>query len=115
MTQTLDPSSQAHLFIGLPLDPAPQFMRYCPTCSSEQLFNAGWDCPAGLLGYCLGCGCESIAPMRQSVTSGWRGRLSDGPAPQHLPVCQDADVIPEPHSSGTRSTEDVINNGPNDK
>jgi len=40
-----------------------QFTRFCPKCDSEQIFVAAWECAAGLVGCCLGCGDERIAPF----------------------------------------------------
>lgn len=49
-----------------PLEPQPQFMRYCEKCDSEQIFLAGWACEQGLVGCCLGCGDERIAPFTRA-------------------------------------------------
>jgi hypothetical protein len=40
-----------------------EFTRYCPKCDREQIFVAGWECAQGLVGCCLGCGDERIAPF----------------------------------------------------
>jgi hypothetical protein len=44
-----------------PLPITIQFMWDCGTCKSEQIFICGWECDAGLVGYCIGCGSERIA------------------------------------------------------
>jgi sulfite reductase beta subunit-like hemoprotein len=46
-----------------PLPITIQFMRYCENCDREQIFIAGWECEVGLVGCCLGCGDERIAPF----------------------------------------------------
>jgi len=43
-----------------------QFMRFCEKCDSEQIFLAGWACEQGLVGRCLGCGDERIAPFTRA-------------------------------------------------
>jgi hypothetical protein len=45
-----------------------QFMRFCEKCDSEQIFIAGWECDRGLVGYCVGCSDERIAPFTRSNT-----------------------------------------------
>lgn len=45
-----------------------QWMRYCWRCESDEMFIAGWECELGLVGYCLGCSEESIAPFTRSTT-----------------------------------------------
>ena len=40
-----------------------EWMDFCPKCLAEMHFIAAWRCDAGLLGYCLGCGDERIAPF----------------------------------------------------
>ncbi|HXM64460.1 MAG TPA: hypothetical protein VN950_26605 [Terriglobales bacterium] len=37
-----------------------EFMRFCEICDAEQIFVAAWQCEAGLLGCCLGCGEERL-------------------------------------------------------
>jgi hypothetical protein len=49
--------------VTTPLPVTIQFMRFCPKCDREQVFVAGWECDAGLVGCCLGCGDERIAPF----------------------------------------------------
>jgi hypothetical protein len=44
-----------------------QFMRYCLRCDSEQIFTAGWECAEGLVGCCLNCGDERIAPFTRTI------------------------------------------------
>lgn len=46
-----------------PLDPPREWMRFCYVCESEQQFTAAWECSTGLVGCCLGCGDERIAPF----------------------------------------------------
>jgi hypothetical protein len=46
-----------------PLETNVEFTRFCPKCDSEQTFIAGWQCESGLVGCCLGCGDERIAPF----------------------------------------------------
>jgi len=55
----------SHLQLTL-LSSPPQFMRFCEKCDSEQIFMAGWECRQGLLGYCLGCGDESVIPYSRA-------------------------------------------------
>jgi hypothetical protein len=49
-----------------PLPITIQFMRYCPHCDAEKIFICGWECDAGLVGCCLGCGDERIAPFTRA-------------------------------------------------
>jgi len=49
-----------------PLATHVEFTRFCEKCDSEQIFIAGWACDAGLVGCCLGCGDERIAPFTRS-------------------------------------------------
>jgi len=44
-----------------------EFSRFCFVCDAEQIFRAGWECDAGLVGCCLGCGDERIAPWTRTV------------------------------------------------
>jgi hypothetical protein len=44
-----------------------QFMRYCPRCEKETIFVAGWECAAGLVGCCLECGDERVAPFTRTT------------------------------------------------
>lgn len=46
-----------------PLRTQVEFTRFCEKCDSGQIFRAGWECDAGLIGCCLGCGDERIAPF----------------------------------------------------
>ncbi len=48
------------------LDQFVEFSRFCFICDSEQIFRAGWECDSGLLGCCLGCGDERIAPWTRT-------------------------------------------------
>ncbi len=48
------------------LDEFVEFSRFCLKCDSEQIFRAGWECDAGLIGCCLGCGDERIAPWTRT-------------------------------------------------
>jgi hypothetical protein len=50
-----------------PLATQVQFTRYCPKCDREQIFVAGWQCETGLVGCCLGCGDERIAPFTRTT------------------------------------------------
>lgn len=43
-----------------------QWMRWCDVCESEQIFTAGWECRGGLVGCCMGCGGESVAPFTRA-------------------------------------------------
>lgn len=43
-----------------------EWMRLCERCESEQIFRAGWQCAAGLVGCCLGCGAERVVPFSRS-------------------------------------------------
>ena len=47
-----------------------QYMRFCFKCDSEQIFVAAWECETGLVGCCLGCGDERIAPFTRTTTAG---------------------------------------------
>ena len=49
-----------------PLPITIQFMRYCPKCNRDQIFVCGWECELGLVGCCLGCGDERIAPFTRT-------------------------------------------------
>lgn len=40
-----------------------QDMRWCPNCAGEQIFVPVYECDAGRVGFCLGCGEEKIAPF----------------------------------------------------
>lgn len=46
-----------------PLQIQVQFMLLCPKCEMEEIFVAAWACESGLLGCCLGCKQERIAPF----------------------------------------------------
>jgi hypothetical protein len=48
------------------LDEFIEFSRFCAKCDSEQIFRAGWECDLGLVGCCLGCGDERIAPWTRT-------------------------------------------------
>jgi hypothetical protein len=37
-----------------------QRTRWCPNCGSEQIFVCVFECEAGRLGYCVGCGEEKL-------------------------------------------------------
>lgn len=37
-----------------------EFNQLCKVCQCEQIFRAGWQVDAGLLGCCLGCGDERV-------------------------------------------------------
>jgi hypothetical protein len=50
------------------LDHFVEFMQFCFVCQCEQIFRAGWECEAGLLGCCLGCGDERIAPFSRAAS-----------------------------------------------
>jgi hypothetical protein len=43
------------------LDTRVEWMAYCLVCECEQIFAGGWECSAGLVGCCLGCGHERVA------------------------------------------------------
>jgi hypothetical protein len=45
-----------------------EWMRFCFVCDSEQIFVAGWECERGLVGCCLGCGDERIAPFTRMTS-----------------------------------------------
>lgn len=49
------------------LDHFVEFMQFCFVCEAEQIFRAGWECEAGLIGCCLGCGDERIAPFTRTT------------------------------------------------
>ncbi len=51
------------------LDQRVEFMRWCVVCDCMQMFVAGWECAHGLVGCCLGCGQERVAPWTRSVAS----------------------------------------------
>lgn len=40
-----------------------EWMRFCYVCNSDKLFVAYGVCSSGLVGCCLGCGDERIAPF----------------------------------------------------
>lgn len=48
------------------LDPWVQEMQDCKNCGGPQIFVAAWVCEAGLVGCCLGCGAERIAPFTRT-------------------------------------------------
>jgi hypothetical protein len=50
----------------VPLPITIQFLRYCANCDRDQIFVAGWVCEFGLIGCCLGCGDERIAPFTRA-------------------------------------------------
>lgn len=54
------------LLVTTPLPVTIQFMRYCTDCNREQIFVVGWECDRGLIGCCLGCGGERIAPFTRA-------------------------------------------------
>jgi hypothetical protein len=45
-----------------------EWMRFCEICDSEQVFVAGWQCATGLVGCCLGCGNERVAPFTRTTS-----------------------------------------------
>jgi hypothetical protein len=49
-----------------PLATKVEFPRQCPKCGCEQTFVAGWDCDAGLVGCCQGCGDERLMPYTRA-------------------------------------------------
>lgn len=51
----------------LTLEDFVEFMQFCGKCDSEQIFRAGWECELGLLGCCLGCGDERLAPWTRTT------------------------------------------------
>jgi len=51
-----------------PLQTRVEFMEFCAHCDSEQIFVAAWDCQAGLVGCCIGCGDERIAPFTRAIS-----------------------------------------------
>ena len=55
-------------FVIPPLETNVEFQRYCEKCDSEQIFIAGWWCATGLVGCCIGCGDERIAPFTHTTT-----------------------------------------------
>lgn len=38
-------------------------MRWCVNCGGQQIFVEVFECEAGRMGVCLGCGEERIAPF----------------------------------------------------
>jgi hypothetical protein len=54
----------------IPLPVTIQFMRYCEKCDALTIFVAGWECEAGLVGYCVGCGEERIARFTRVSSEG---------------------------------------------
>lgn len=40
-----------------------QSMRTCSRCGGEQIFVAVYECNAGRVGVCLGCGEEKLIPF----------------------------------------------------
>jgi hypothetical protein len=63
-------SATAAVFTAVPLPVTIQFMRYCAHCDALTIFVAGWACDAGLMGCCLGCGEERIAPFTRVNSEG---------------------------------------------
>lgn len=49
------------------LDRTVEFMRWCDVCEALEQFTAAWQCEAGLLGCCRGCGDERIAPWTRTT------------------------------------------------
>jgi hypothetical protein len=40
-----------------------QWNRYCEVCDGDELFIADLRCDRGLIGVCISCGSERIAPF----------------------------------------------------
>jgi hypothetical protein len=50
-----------------PLDPfLYQRMRWCVNCGGEQVFVEVFECEAGRVGCCLGCGEERVIPFSRT-------------------------------------------------
>ena len=50
-----------------PLDPfLYQRMRWCVNCGGEQVFVEVFECEAGRVGVCLGCGDERVIPFSRT-------------------------------------------------
>jgi len=47
-----------------------QDMRWCANCAGEQIFLPVYECEAGRVGVCLGCGEEKIAPFTRANSEG---------------------------------------------
>jgi hypothetical protein len=56
-----------------PKPPAPeplgryQDMRFCWNCGGQRIFLPVYECEAGRVGVCLGCGDERIAPFTRTT------------------------------------------------
>jgi len=55
--------SQMHTLPVALLEPAVEWMRFCRSCDAEQRFVADRVCVSGLIGCCVNCGDERIAPF----------------------------------------------------
>jgi len=44
-----------------------QDMRWCADCAGEQIFVEVFECAAGRVGYCLGCGEEKLVAFEREV------------------------------------------------
>jgi hypothetical protein len=42
-------------------------MRWCSRCAGEQIFVEVFECDAGRVGVCLGCGEEKLIPFTRAV------------------------------------------------
>jgi hypothetical protein len=50
-----------------PLDPfLYQRMRWCGNCGGEQVFVEVFECEAGRMGFCMGCGNERVIPFSRT-------------------------------------------------
>jgi hypothetical protein len=50
-----------------PLDPfLYQGMRWCVNCAGEQVFVEVFECEAGRVGFCMGCGNERVIPFSRT-------------------------------------------------
>lgn len=50
-----------------PLEIPIEWMRFCPRCNSDQRFVANRIFYAGLIGKCVNCGEERIAPFTRTT------------------------------------------------
>ena len=65
------PSSVGHGAAEAPVAPLDPFvyqdMQFCPRCGGEQIFVEVYECAAGRMGFCLGCGEEKLVRFTRTV------------------------------------------------
>lgn len=45
-----------------------QDMRWCAKCAGPRVFVSVFECEAGLVGYCLGCGDERVVQFTRTCS-----------------------------------------------